>query len=47
MDNIGLKWQTEHGQFEITEKNIPWIMQNAKTSMYNNDRCLYLQQSFL
>ena len=42
MDNVGLKWQTEFGQFEITKKNIPWIMQNAKTSMFNNDKVLYI-----
>ena len=38
-DNIGLKWQhPQFGQFEITSKNIPWIMQNAKTSMFNDNR---------
>ena len=46
MDNIGLKWQTEFGQFEITEKNIPWIMQNAKTSMFNNDRSYVYNKAF-
>ena len=25
-------------EFEITKKNSPWIMQNAKTSMFNNGR---------
>ena len=37
-DNIGLTWKTEFGQFEITKENIKWIMQNVKTSMFNNDR---------
>ena len=46
MDNLGLKWQTEFGQFEITKKNIPWIMQNAKTSMFNNDRCYIYNKAF-
>jgi NTP pyrophosphatase (non-canonical NTP hydrolase) len=46
MDNIGLKWQTEFGQFEITKKNIPWIMQNAKTSMFNNDRSYVYNKAF-
>ena len=46
MDNIGLKWQTEFGQFEITKKNIPWIMQNAKTSMFNNDRSYIYNKAF-
>ena len=31
-DNIGLKWQTDFGQFEITKQSIPWIMTNIKTS---------------
>ena len=38
MDNIGLQWRTYHGQFEINEQTIPWIMANAKMSMYNEDR---------
>jgi NTP pyrophosphatase (non-canonical NTP hydrolase) len=46
MDNIGLKWQTEFGQFKITKKNIPWIMQNAKTSMFNNDRSYIYNKAF-
>ena len=46
MDNIGLKWQTEFGQFEITKENIQWIMQNVKTSMYNNDRSYIYNKAF-
>jgi len=46
MDNVGLKWQTEFGQFEITEKNIQWIMQNVKTSMFNNDRSYVYNKAF-
>ena len=46
MDNLGLKWQTEFGQFEITKNNIPWIMQNAKTSMFNNDRSYIYNKAF-
>ena len=38
LDNIGLTWRTYHGQFEINEQTIPWIMANAKTSMYNDQR---------
>jgi len=38
MDNIGFKWKTSYGEFKVTKKNIPWIMQNAKTSMFNNGR---------
>jgi NTP pyrophosphatase (non-canonical NTP hydrolase) len=46
MDNIGLKWQTEFGQFEITKKNVPWIMQNVKTSMFNSDRSYIYNKAF-
>ena len=46
MDNVGLKWQTEFGQFEITKKNIQWIMQNVKTSMFNNDRSYIYNKAF-
>jgi len=38
LDNVGLKWRTEFGQFEITKQNIPWIMANVKTSMFNENR---------
>jgi len=40
LDNLGLKWKHETlGEFEITKENIPWIMANVKTSMFNNKRC--------
>jgi NTP pyrophosphatase (non-canonical NTP hydrolase) len=46
MDNIGLKWQTEFGQFEITKKNVKWIMHNVKTSMFNTDRSYVYNKAF-
>ena len=46
-DYVGLTWQhEEYGQFEITETNIQWILQNAKTSMYNNNRCYIYNKAF-
>ena len=46
-DNIGLKWQhKEFGQFEVTSKNIPWIMANVKTSMFNDNRCYIYNKAF-
>ena len=47
MDNLGLSWNTEHGKFTITKENIPWIMDNAKTSMFNNERCYVYNKAFL
>jgi len=47
MDNLGLKWTTPQGyEFEITTKSIPWIVQNAKTSMYNEDRSYIYNKAF-
>tara|TARA_R100001463_G_scaffold15158_1_gene39660 strand:- start:2 stop:778 length:777 start_codon:yes stop_codon:yes gene_type:complete len=46
MDNIGLKWQTDFGQFEINKQNIPWIMANIKESMYNTNRCYVYNKAF-
>ena len=38
LDNIGMEWKTEHGTLHVTEQTIKWIMDNVKTSMYNNNR---------
>jgi NTP pyrophosphatase (non-canonical NTP hydrolase) len=46
MDNIGLKWRTYQGQFEINEQTIPWIMANAKTSMYNESRSYIYNKAY-
>ena len=47
MDNLGLKWTTPQGyEFEITKEAIPWIVQNAKTSMYNEDRSYIYNKAF-
>ena len=37
-DLPGMKWTTEHGEFTIDPHAIAWIMENVKTSMYNDDR---------
>ena len=46
MDNIGLSWKTQHGKFEINSTTIPWIIHNAKTSMYNNERCYIYNKAY-
>ena len=38
MDNIGMRWMTEHGEFIITPKIVTWIMKSIKTSMFNDQR---------
>ena len=40
MDNIGIQWRTPDDNYvNLTPNLIPWILQNAKTSMYNDNRC--------
>ena len=46
MDNIGMKWQTEHGDCLITAKSIDWIMSNVVTSKYNPERCYVYNKAF-
>lgn len=46
MDNIGLSWETLHGKFEINSTTIPWIVHNAKTSMYNHERCYIYNKAY-
>ena len=47
MDNIGLSWNTPQGyEFEITKDNVSWLVKNAKTSMYNDNRCYIYNKAF-
>jgi NTP pyrophosphatase (non-canonical NTP hydrolase) len=46
MDNIGLKWETSHGDFEIKAEYVNWIEANAKSSMYNDKRCYIYNKAF-
>ena len=46
LDNLGLVWETSHGDFRITKNNIDWIMANAETSMYDRRRCFIYNRAF-
>ena len=46
MDNIGMSWETEHGELNIYPSTIGWIMKNVKTSMYNDNRCYVYNKAF-
>ena len=46
MDEIGMSWETEHGRCCIDPDSIKWIMENVKTSMYNNERCYVYNKAF-
>jgi len=46
LDNIGMKWETEHGNLSITPITIDWIMSNVQTSRYNTRRCYVYNKAF-
>ena len=46
MDNTGLRWMTEHGEFIITSNTIDWIMKNVQISKYNDQRCYVYNKAF-
>jgi NTP pyrophosphatase (non-canonical NTP hydrolase) len=46
MDNLGLTWSTDLGEFELTTETIKWIVNNAKTSMFNLDRSFIYNKAF-
>ena len=46
MDNLDLSWETEHGKLHISLQTIDWIIKNAKTSMFNNERCYVYNKAF-
>ena len=46
MDNIGMSWETDHGEFTINKHSISWIMRNIQTSRYNEQRSYVYNKAF-
>ena len=46
MDNVGMKWETEHGSCLLTDESIKWILKNVQTSKYNEQRCYIYNKAF-
>ena len=46
MDNIGMTWETTHGELSISPGTIDWIMRNVQTSKYNAERCYVYNKAF-
>ena len=46
MDNVGVKWSTDHGEFRLDPQTINWIMDNAKVSMFNDARSYVYNKAF-
>ena len=39
MDNLEMRWDTDHGSVYLDKDLVLWISNNAKTSMFNKNRC--------
>lgn len=46
MDNIGMSWETDHGNFHIDQDTISWILKNVKTSQFTGERCYIYNKAF-
>jgi NTP pyrophosphatase (non-canonical NTP hydrolase) len=46
MDNMGMTWETDHGDFIVNKYSIDWIMKNIQTSRYNDQRCYVYNKAF-
>ena len=46
MDNIGMNWETDHGECTITKESIKWIMNNIQISRYNEQRSYIYNKAF-
>ena len=46
MDSIDTTWETDFGSFRITKKTIPWIIKNARVSMFNPQRTYVYNKAF-
>ena len=44
--HLGETWETVHGTFELTKETIEWIMDNAKTSMYDAKRSYIYNKAY-
>lgn len=46
LDNLGLEWKTPDYSFKLEKQHINWIMANARTSMFNDNRSYIYNKAF-
>ena len=46
LDNLGMEWKTPDYSFKLEKDHIPWIMANARTSMFNDNRSYIYNKAF-
>ena len=44
--NMGLEWKTSHGTFKLDAQTNQWVLDNAKMSMYNENRSYIYNKAF-
>ena len=47
MDNLEMRWETEHGHVCLDNELTKWIVKNAKTSMFNDNRCYVYNKAMI
>ena len=47
MDNLEMRWDTEHGSVYLDTDLAKWIVKNAKTSMFNDNRCYIYNKAMI
>ena len=46
LDNLGMEWKTPEYSFKLQKEHIPWILANARTSMFNDNRSYIYNKAF-
>ena len=46
MDNLGMEWKTPDYSFKLEKEHINWIIANANTSMFNENRSYIYNKAF-
>jgi NTP pyrophosphatase (non-canonical NTP hydrolase) len=47
MDNLEMRWDTEHGSVYLDADLAKWIVKSAKTSMFNDNRCYVYNKAMI
>ena len=47
MDNLEMRWETEHGLIDLDVDLVKWIVKSAKTSMFNDERCYVYNKAMI
>ena len=46
LDNLGMEWKTPEYSFKLQKEHVPWILANARTSMFNDNRSYIYNKAF-